>query len=505
MKNKVLSYVCTCALFLVFLQAGAYAEVGFHVNNGRLYDANNNEFVMRGVSHAHTWYEDKTSAIADIKSVGANVIRIVLSSGDHAEDWGRNEPADVRNVIDLCIQNQVIAMLECHDTTGYGEKSGSVSLSTAVAYWRDLQSVLTGYEDYVLINIGNEPYGNTNARDWVQATRSAIQSMRSAGFDHTLVVDAPNWGQDWEFIMRDNAQSIYNTDTTGNTILSIHMYGVFEKDNTINNYITAIKDQGLPLVIGEFGHDHSDGDPDEDAIMFRSVEHNVGYIGWSWCGNSGGVEYLDMVNNWNVNSLTSWGDRIVNGANGLRSKAGVCSVFSGASVTPPAAPDPTDPPPSAGSCANIPEWNASTIYDQSGTRVKLNDLVYQNNWYTTGQNPEEYSEDNQVWTMIGICEEVINTTPVPSTPVPTTPPTSAPTVAPTPVTTQVPGGNTGDVNGDGIVDIVDGLLVAQYYVDLNPTDFNVSVADTNCNGSVDIIDALLIAQYYVSLIPGFDC
>jgi hypothetical protein len=64
-------------------------------------------------------------------------------------------------------------------------------------------------------------------------------------------------------------------------------------------------------------------------------------------------------------------------------------------------------------------------------------------------------------------------------------------------------GMLGDTNGDGVVDIIDALLTAQYYVDLNPADFIPGNADTNCDGAIDIIDALLIAQYYVDLITGF--
>jgi hypothetical protein len=61
---------------------------------------------------------------------------------------------------------------------------------------------------------------------------------------------------------------------------------------------------------------------------------------------------------------------------------------------------------------------------------------------------------------------------------------------------------TGDVNGSGSVDIVDALLIAQYYVGLNPANFNAAVADVNCSVSVDIVDALLVAQYYVGLIAS---
>ncbi len=90
------------------------------------------------------------------------------------------------------------------------------------------------------------------------------------------------------------------------------------------------------------------------------------------------------------------------------------------------------------------------------------------------------------------------------TPVPTAEPTIVPTAAPTVAPTQVPG-TRGDVNANGSVDIVDALLIAQYYVGLNPAGFVTANADTNCSGGIDIVDALLVAQYYVGLISGFPC
>jgi len=58
----------------------------------------------------------------------------------------------------------------------------------------------------------------------------------------------------------------------------------------------------------------------------------------------------------------------------------------------------------------------------------------------------------------------------------------------------------GDVNNNDIVDIVDALLVAQYYVELDPDNFDWFIADVNGNGNIEITDAFLISQYYVRLI-----
>jgi lysophospholipase L1-like esterase len=63
----------------------------------------------------------------------------------------------------------------------------------------------------------------------------------------------------------------------------------------------------------------------------------------------------------------------------------------------------------------------------------------------------------------------------------------------------------GDANGDGEVNIVDALVIAQYYVGYNTTGIIISSSDVNCSGTVDIVDALMVAQYYVGLISTFPC
>ena len=60
----------------------------------------------------------------------------------------------------------------------------------------------------------------------------------------------------------------------------------------------------------------------------------------------------------------------------------------------------------------------------------------------------------------------------------------------------------GDVNRDIIIDIIDALLIAQYYVGMSPTGFYKITADVSGNQVIDIVDALLIAQYYVGLSGG---
>ncbi|MFF5160956.1 cellulase family glycosylhydrolase [Streptomyces sp. NPDC000348] len=339
------------------------APTGFRVENGRLLEASGNDFVMRGVNHAHTWYADRLGSLAHIKAKGANTVRVVLSSGDR---WTRNDAADVGDVVAQCKQNRLICVLEVHDTTGYGEQSGAVTLSRAADYWISVRSALAGQEDHVIVNIGNEPYGNTGYTAWTADTKAAIQKLRDAGFDHTLMVDAPNWGQDWAFTMRDNAASVFAADPDANTVFSIHMYGVFDTAAEINDYLGRFVSAKLPIVVGEFGHNHSDGNPDEDTILAVTRQLGLGYLGWSWSGNGGGVEYLDMVTNFDPNQPTSWGERLFDGADGIAATSEEAAVYgsgSGGDTTAPTAPGTPSASAVTSSSATL-TWGAAT--DASG-------------------------------------------------------------------------------------------------------------------------------------------
>ena len=62
----------------------------------------------------------------------------------------------------------------------------------------------------------------------------------------------------------------------------------------------------------------------------------------------------------------------------------------------------------------------------------------------------------------------------------------------------------GDANGDGVVNYLDAMLIAQYYVgDIGVEDLNLEAADVNGDGVVNYLDAMMVAQYYVGDIDKF--
>ncbi len=147
---------------------------------------------------------------------------------------------------------------------------------------------------------------------------------------HTLIVDAPNWGQDWSGTMRDGvlAQQIFDADPEGNVVFSVHMYDVYGTAQSVEGYLGDFLATGLPLIVGEFAADHGPGAPvAAEAIMASGEAMGVGYLGWSWSGNSSELSSLDIALDFAVGNLSPWGELLINGPDGLLATAQPCTCF----------------------------------------------------------------------------------------------------------------------------------------------------------------------------------
>ena len=312
---------------LAFLPAASFA--GFFISNGQLVDNNGTPFMMRGVNYPYTWFQSRPTQqdLAAIAATGANTVRIVLSTGGQ---WARVNGAQVSQLIQWCKDLKMIAVLEVHDSTGWSESSGAVPISNATAYWTssDIRAAINGQESFVIVNIANEPFGNTTTANYLADTIAAIQGLRTAGLTHTIMIDGSAWGQDWQNTMRTNALQLWNADSRHNLVFSVHMYEVYQSLSPIQTYMQGFDDLNLPLVIGEFGPINNGQFVDSDSVIAQAQLRGNGYLGWSWSGNGGGGTGLDMTVNFDPAQLTTWGNRIVNGANGIRATSVLASVFA---------------------------------------------------------------------------------------------------------------------------------------------------------------------------------
>jgi mannan endo-1,4-beta-mannosidase len=118
-------------------------------------------------------------------------------------------------------------------------------------------------------------------------------------------------------------------------------------------------------------------DSDEDAILAAAQARGLGYLSWSWSGNTDPV--LDTVVNQNGTYLhdqkTTCGTRIISGANGLLATSREATIYSGQTTTttttsrpptttttsrPPTTTTITSRPPTTGGCSatytKMNEW-----------------------------------------------------------------------------------------------------------------------------------------------------
>jgi mannan endo-1,4-beta-mannosidase len=314
------------ALLLLLLSAVPLLG-GINVRENHLLDAKGETLLLRGVNFPHAWYPARTrESLEASKTLGINAARMVLSNGKR---WPLTSGTELSRLIQDCQELGLVAIVEVHDTTGMGEQEGAATLDEAVDYWLEHLEVLKGSESWVILNIANEPYGNGHpASAWVEGHQKAIRRLREAGLKHAIMVDAANWGQDWERITLTHAREVFSADPLANTLFSVHMYEVYPDRKSVESYLKGFKEQGLCLVVGEFADTHF-GKPVAAAdILELSSEYGVGYLGWSWTSNSSPLESLDLVRDWNPENLSDWGKLLFLHPQGIQATSRPASMES---------------------------------------------------------------------------------------------------------------------------------------------------------------------------------
>jgi hypothetical protein len=309
-------------------------SAGFFVSGGRLYDRRGNDFVMRGVNNPLAWFQNRqTGALAwltEIASTGANAVRLVWET-----DAG--DVALLREAVERTLELQMVPMIELHDVTGSTAADGPANMARYYTETEAVRQILLDYEDSLLVNIANEWTGADAI--FTQSYTEAINIFRSAGIRHTLVIDSNGWGQQANTVITQG-QALLAADPQHNLLFSAHMYEVYRNEQTIRDTLARAVNAQLPFIVGEFGFQHgsdAQGNPYPipfEVLLEESVRLGIGYLGWSWTGNSGGVEYLDLTaRSGSAMELTPWGDELINGPSGIRATAEPASIFF---ETPPA-------------------------------------------------------------------------------------------------------------------------------------------------------------------------
>ncbi len=322
-------------------------SLGFFTLNGKIYNPDGSEFLMRGVSQPHYWGNEtfNLNSISGIAKTHANIVRVVMSNAE----WQNQSrtPDKKRALVERYIAAGLIPMVEQHDGTCV-ESEDILQFITDV--WTDPQNVawLNEYEEYVILNIANEwgPRGHTFAdyAAWRDAYKRSIERLRDAGINNMLVIDAPDCGQGPR-AMEVYGRELLEFDPQHNVVFSIHMYGMWR---TLENAaevgqpnkesspwvaeweLQTMLDLGLPIIVGEFSWKESSSvGYDTKRLIAFCQQKGIGWLAWSWNGNSDPL--LDMARGWKYDSdadLYPFGDLIINHPfYGLRATSTRSSVF----------------------------------------------------------------------------------------------------------------------------------------------------------------------------------
>lgn len=233
-----------------------------------------------------------------IASTGANTVRIPFHYKlfTNEEYMGLSDPAEGFRRVDSCVvwarDNGLRLILDMHDCPGgqtgdniddsYGYPwlmTDSVAQRQFVDIWRSIAShyadedVILGYE------LANEPvatYWDGEERDSLNAAleplyKRAVAAIRGVDTNHIILLGGPQWNSyfgnfaDWTF--------------DSNIMYTCHRYGGDPTADAIREYIDFRDRTGLPMYMGEIGHNTC-----EWMSRFVDVmrDNNIGYTFWPY-------------------------------------------------------------------------------------------------------------------------------------------------------------------------------------------------------------------------------
>jgi hypothetical protein len=314
-------------------------STGFFTLDGKLYDANGNEFIPRGINNLHVWHDHSGQTLAldaldNIANFGFNSVRIVWE----VDFMGQNtNDAMLEKIIERTIDLKMVPIVEIHDFTGDTDRQAL--LNEGVQWWVERADLWSKYEKYLLINIANE-FGNYemaykgDRQVFPDVYKEAITRLRNTGIDNTLIIDPFYWAKDYTMI-KDFGKEIYNHDPQKNAVFDLHFYnGAGTSEEQITDAMESITGQDLPLLIGEFSHMHPApwkgqgviDDVKEQHIMAEAEKYGVGHYAWAWLNKE-----FSVASHWEANSkeeLTPWGKSLIFDApNGIANTAEPATIF----------------------------------------------------------------------------------------------------------------------------------------------------------------------------------
>jgi mannan endo-1,4-beta-mannosidase len=278
-----------------------------YISGRYLYSAASEKVILRGINEMYWALPDKTGSdiIGEIAKTGSNSVRIGWFANPNVNS---GTVADLDNAVNNCIQKKMIPVVELHDATGDFSK-----VQFCLDYWKraDMVALINKHKKWFILNIANEAGGTVSDDEYKSKYKDAIQQLRGVGIEVPLLIDGADYGNNVEQIIRCAAE-IANSDSQKNTFFSCHSYWNSNHESRLNNAISAIVNNNLPIIFGESPTptSYNEGTPDNpnckpspyNYFLQKFNENEIGWLVWSWgkvqnsdCKIPGGRSLFDIT------------------------------------------------------------------------------------------------------------------------------------------------------------------------------------------------------------------
>ncbi len=293
--------------------SGGNPSGGYYVQGNKIYDADGNVHVFRGLARpSHEWTaQGENISLADFQKIaswGANVTRLSLNQGFWLAGHVRfvpNYQANIDQAVQWAHQAGLDVILDLHwsdrgDMNNSNVGQQRMADQNSIAFW---QSVAAKYKDDngVLFELYNEPHdvpfsvwrngGDSGEGYQVVGMQALYDAVRATGANNLALVG----GVDWAFDLSGVTQNRINGT---NIVYVSHPYDYSNKNpGTWDAKFGALAATD-PIFLTEFGS--FDCSTNYTSILLKyAKDHGMSWTGWAWY--PGGCSFPALINDWGGN------------------------------------------------------------------------------------------------------------------------------------------------------------------------------------------------------------
>ena len=299
-----------------------------------LHTRNGSKLILRGINLPllDDWDFPPTSYLPEVAKTNANAVRLQWYLNYGNDDRQSYSITDLDPLLLSCAQAGMVPIVMLADLTCAGDTSGVSGLISQWLGLDDVVAVLTKHSEYLILNIANEAGTYHWAGDsqqvldqYVSDYTDAIASIRAAGLNFPLMIDAPDCGESLDVFLLVG-EKLIAADPQHNVLLSAHAYWAGYDGLA---YIQKCVDASLPIVFGEISN-RQDGDTDGtyysldgsgtwtpapngftyQALLAQALHHEIGWLAWSWGPDKCADRWLSTDHTFA--SLSAFGEDFVN-------------------------------------------------------------------------------------------------------------------------------------------------------------------------------------------------